>query len=72
MKKSFVLPFSSHYLPILMEIETKIFDIKRVRKVLDKKNIEPKRVCDVVDYLFDIAEFSAEGWRYTLPVQKKS
>lgn len=55
-----------------MEIETKIFDIKRVRKVLDKKDIEPKRVCDVVDYIFDIADFSPNAWRYTLPTQKKS
>ena len=50
-----------------MEIETKIFDTKRVRKVLDKKGIEPKRVCDVVDYLFDIAHFSAKNWRFSYP-----
>ncbi len=48
-----------------MEIETKIFDIKKVRKVLDKKDIEPKRICDVVDYIFDIGSFSAKNLRYT-------
>ncbi|MBP7773575.1 hypothetical protein KA071_00625 [Candidatus Gracilibacteria bacterium] len=55
-----------------MEIETKIFDIKQVRKVLRKKEIEPKRVCDVMDFIFDISHFSPKNWRYTLPVGKKS
>jgi hypothetical protein len=55
-----------------MEIETKIFDIKKVRKVLQKKHIEPRRVCDIVDYLFDIDNFSPKDWRYILPIGKKS
>lgn len=55
-----------------MEIETKIFDIKKIRKVLHKKDIQPKRICDVVDYIFDISDFTASDWRYTLPVAKKS
>jgi predicted adenylyl cyclase CyaB len=55
-----------------MEIETKIFDIKKVRKVLQKKQIEPRRVCDIVDYLFDIDNFSPIDWRYVLPIGKKS
>ena len=55
-----------------MEIETKIFNIKQVRKVLRKKEIKPKRVCDVMDYIFDITHFSPKNWRYTLPVGKKS
>ncbi len=44
-----------------MEIETKVFDIKKIRKVLKKKDIQPKRVCDVVDYIFDIGDVSAEN-----------
>lgn len=55
-----------------MEIETKIFDIKQVRKVLRKKEIEPRRVCDVMDFIFDITHFSPKDWRYNLPVSKKS
>lgn len=55
-----------------MEIETKIFNIKQVRKVLRKKEIKPKRVCDVMDYIFDITHFSPKNWRYTLSVGKKS
>jgi hypothetical protein len=55
-----------------MEIETKIFDIKKVRKVLDKKGIEPHRVCDITDFLFDIADFSPRKWSYILPKAKKS
>ncbi len=55
-----------------MEIETKIFDIKQVRKILRKREIEPRRVCDVVDFLFDIAHFSPNNWHYNLPVDKKS
>lgn len=38
-----------------MEIETKIFDVKKVRKVLTKKEIEPYRVADIIDILFDIS-----------------
>ncbi len=55
-----------------MEIETKIFDIKKIRKVLQKKEIHPKRICDVVDYIFDIRDFSATKWDYRLPESKKS
>jgi predicted adenylyl cyclase CyaB len=55
-----------------MEIETKIFDIKKVRKVLEKKDIEPKRICDITDFFFRIGDFSADSWRYTLPEGKKS
>ena len=55
-----------------MEIETKIFDIKKIRKVLKKKDIHPKRVCDVVDYIFDIRDFAGDVWQYTLPQSKKS
>lgn len=55
-----------------MEIETKIFDIKKVRKVLKKRDIEPKRICDIVDFIFDIGDFSPVNWLYTLPVGKKS
>ena len=55
-----------------MEIETKIFDIKKVRKVLKKRDIKPKRICDIVDFIFDIGDFSPENWLYTLPVGKKS
>ena len=40
-----------------MEIETKIFDIKKIRKVLEKKKIKAKRICDVVDYIFDVSSF---------------
>lgn len=55
-----------------MEIETKIFDIKKVRKILEKKNIQPKRICDITDFLFDITDFSPTDWRYTLPTGKNS
>ncbi len=55
-----------------MEIETKIFDIKKIRKTLKKKGIEPKRVCDIVDYIFDVSHFSANKWTYTLPKNKTS
>lgn len=55
-----------------MEIETKIFDLKKIRKVLKKKSIGPKRVCDIVDFIFDRGDFSPANWFYTLPVGKKS
>lgn len=55
-----------------MEIETKIFDIKKVRKVLEKNDIDPKRVCDITDFLFDLSCFSMKDWRYTLPKGSKS
>lgn len=55
-----------------MEIETKIFDIKKVRKVLEKKDIQPKRICDITDFFFRIGDFSVDKWRYTLPAGKKS
>lgn len=55
-----------------MEIETKIFDIKKVRKVLEKKEIEPHRICDITDFLFDIEDFSPRKWSYTLPKGAKS
>ncbi len=55
-----------------MEIETKIFDIKKVRKVLEKKKIEPQRVCDITDFLFDIEDFSPRKWIYTFPKGGKS
>lgn len=55
-----------------MEIETKVFDIKKIRKVLKKKDIQPKRVCDVVDYIFDIGDVSVENWIYRLPEARKS
>ena len=57
---------------LTMEIETKIFDIKKVRKVLEKKDITPKRICDITDFFFRIGDFSADNWRYTLPEGKKS
>gem|GEM_PF-3118275 len=37
-----------------MEIETKIFDIERVRKVLKKNKVKPKRICDIADFIFDL------------------
>lgn len=55
-----------------MEIETKVFDIEKIRKVLRKRDIQPNRVCDVVDYIFDIGDVSAENWIYRLPEAKKS
>lgn len=55
-----------------MEIETKIFDIKKVRKVLEKKEITPKRICDITDFFFRIADFSAKNWKYALPRDKES
>lgn len=55
-----------------MEIETKIFDIKKVRKVLEKKKIEPIRVCDITDFLFDIEHFSPQKWSYTFPKGRRS
>ncbi len=55
-----------------MEIETKIFDIKKVRKVLEKKDIQPKRICDITDFFFRIGDFSADNWKYTLPKGKQS
>lgn len=55
-----------------MEIETKIFDIKKVRKVLEKKGIEPHRVCDITDFLFDIEDFSPRKWSYIFPKGGKS
>jgi hypothetical protein len=55
-----------------MEIETKIFDIKKVRKVLEKKDITPKRICDITDFFFRINHFRADEWRYTLPKGKQS
>jgi hypothetical protein len=55
-----------------MEIETKIFDIKKIRKVLQKKKIEPKRVADIVDFLFSLEDFSSNNWDYEHAVGKKS
>lgn len=55
-----------------MEIETKIFDIKKVRKVLEKNDIDPKRICDITDFLFNLSDFSMKDWRYTLPRWSKS
>ncbi|MBP7822921.1 CYTH domain-containing protein [Candidatus Gracilibacteria bacterium] len=55
-----------------MEIETKIFDIKKVRKVLEKNKIEPHRVCDITDFLFDIEDFSPRKWSYNFPKGGKS
>jgi hypothetical protein len=55
-----------------MEIETKIFDIRKIQKILQKKKIEPKKICDITDFLFSISHFSAKDWRYTLPQNKKS
>jgi len=55
-----------------MEIETKIFDIERVRKVLKKNKVKPKRICDIADFIFDLWDFSPSEWRYSLPVGGKS
>lgn len=55
-----------------MEIETKILDIKKVRKVLEKRRIEPDRVCDITDFLFDITDFSPRKWSYAFPKGGKS
>ncbi len=50
-----------------MEIETKIFDTKKVRKVLKRLKIEPKSTIDVMDYFFDLRDFSTKNWRYLHP-----
>ena len=50
-----------------MEIETKIFDIKKVRKVLEKLELKPKRICDITDFLFAIDDLSADEWVYVHP-----
>lgn len=55
-----------------MEIETKIFNIKKIRKVLDKKKIKPERVADIVDFLFSLEHFSPKKWNYEHAVGKKS
>lgn len=55
-----------------MEIETKIFDTKKIRKILKKKKILPHRVSDIVDYFFDLDNFSPISWKYEYVKQNKS
>lgn len=55
-----------------MEIETKVFNIKKIRKAIARHDMSPKRVCDITDYLFEDADFSPDQWSYMLPQKKKS
>lgn len=55
-----------------MEIETKIFDTKKIRKILKKKKIPSLRVSDIVDYFFDLDNFSPLSWKYEYVKQNRS
>lgn len=55
-----------------MEIETKIFDTKKIRKILKKKKMSSHRVSDIHDYIFEIEDFSPDSWHFVIPENKKN
>ncbi len=55
-----------------MEIETKIFAVKKIRKILKKHEVEPYRVSDIVDYFFDLEDFKAHKIEVSHATKKHS